>query len=180
MICRLRRTATCILTVCALWITFAITVKAQSTPSAQLDALISNARKNGDAKAEKRVTNLKLALSQLKPSDLDGVRCGKDSAKTAFNVEQAQDVAGKLLDKALEKYLPTLAAALASTPAAGVAAFLTPEKIGPDSVEVLNQNEKRSRQEVQDAARQLLQDTTVESFQKLPKSMMAKIVVCAL
>ena len=50
---------------------------APSNPSSYLDAVIANAAAAGDAKAERRATNLKVALTVLKPSDLRGIRCGK-------------------------------------------------------------------------------------------------------
>jgi len=150
------------------------------TPASNLDAVIANARKNGDAKAVNRATNLKFGLGTLKPSDINGVQCGKESRQNAIDVDAAQDVAGKLLDKALEKYLPTLAAALASAPAAGLAAFFTPETTGKDSVEILNSSDKRPNADVREAAREMLQDTTTDSFRRLPKPLVARIVVCAL
>jgi hypothetical protein len=150
------------------------------TPGANLDAVIANAKKSGDQKALTRATNLKAGLALLKPSDISGVRCGKDTNPTAIDVDKAQDLAGELLDKALEKYLPTLAAALASAPAAALTAFFTPEKIGTDSVEILNQSNQRPNSEVREAAREMLQDTTIDNFRKVPKALMAKIVVCSL
>jgi len=150
------------------------------TPASNLDAVIANAKKSGDTKALTRATNLKAGLALLKPSEINGVQCGQDAKQTAVNVEKAQDIAGKLLDKALEKYLPTLAAALASAPAAALAAFFTPEKIGTDSVEILNSSDQRPSASVREAAREMLQDTTTNNFPKMPKPLMAKIVVCAL
>lgn len=153
---------------------------AQNDPSANLDAIIANAQANGDAKAATRAINLKNALGRLKPSDLQGIRCGKDTTPFPLNVEPAEDVAGKLLDKALETYLPTLAAALASTAAAAATAFLTPTPIGKDSVEVLNNSDTFTQDDVRSAARQMLQDTLPTNFSQLPVPMTSKIVVCSL
>lgn len=151
-----------------------------NTPESILNAVIANAEANGDIKAARRATNLKTALGSLKPSDLNGITCGKDAAANNISVEQQKDIAGKLLDKGLEKYLPSLAAALASAAAAGVVSFLTPERIGSDAVETLNNTSKFNRDDVSNAARQVLQDTIPDAFKKLPKPMMAKIVSCSL
>jgi hypothetical protein len=153
---------------------------AQATPASDLDAVIENAQKAGDMKAVRRATNLKFALGHTKPGDYRGLRCGKDSTAMVIDVGPAEDVGGKLLGKALEKYLPTLAAALASAPATAVAAFLTPTKIGTDSVEILNQSDSRSRSEVQGAARQMLQDTPPEIFATLGTQMITKVAGCSI
>lgn len=128
-----------------------------ATTQEALDAIVANAKTTGDKKAERRATNLKSALERLRPSDLNHISCGKDLATTNFPVDQQKDIIGELLGKGLEKYLPTLAAALASAPTAGLVTFLTPEKIGSDSVEMLNNSNKFTRDEVSNAARQMLQ-----------------------
>ncbi len=102
------------------------------------------------------------------------------SEARAFPLTRGTIIIGELLDKGLEKYLPSLAAALASAPAAGLGALLTPEKIGSDSVEILNNSDNFSRNDVANAARQMLQDTIPETFNRLPKKMTAKIIVCSL
>jgi hypothetical protein len=168
--------------ICAVFFAVVVSqqVVAQATPGASLDSLISSAQKGGDSKSVTRLTNLKFGLARLKPSDLKDIQCGKGSKQLAINVDQAEDLAGKLLEGALKKYLPTLAAALASAPAAGVAAFLTSTPIGSDAVEILNQSDKRPIAEVQGAARLMLQDTSTENFKKLGRPMMAKITGCAI
>jgi hypothetical protein len=166
-----------------LWIVLTVSPRvagSQNVPSLSLDAVIANAKAAGDSGAEHRALNLRAALGTLKPSDLNGVRCGKDSPKLTINVDQAQDAVGKLLGKALETYLPTLAAALASAPAAAAATFLTPTRIGNDSVEILSNSDSYSKADVNSAARQLLQDTTPQNFVGLPKPLMAKIVACSM
>jgi hypothetical protein len=171
-----------LLAIVCLW-AFAVPAMPQTKPTTAetaLDAVIANAKANGDKKAEKRATNLKTALARLKPSDLNGISCGKDVSNRNFPIDEGKDIIGDLLGKGLEKYLPILAAALASAPAAGLVALLTPERIGSDSVEILNNPNKFSRDEVSNAARQLLQDTIPENFNKLPKTMVAKVVVCSL
>jgi hypothetical protein len=144
----------------------------------QINVLIKNAQ--GDQKTVKRLTNLKYGLSVLKPSDLSGIKCGKDQSPSLIDVDKASDIIGTLLGKGLEKYLPTLAAALASAPATGVVAFLTPTAIAEDSVEILNQSNTRSQNQVQNAARQVLQDTLPDSFKKLNRSLMSKAIACTM
>jgi hypothetical protein len=126
------------------------------------------------------VTNLKFALGTLKPSEFKNIQCGVSETPLAVDVDQSQDVAGKLLEKILDKYLPAVAAAIASAPAAGVALFLTSTSIAPDAVEIMNKSSTSRKEDVQKAARQLLQDTQVNSFKNLPRSLMAKIVACSI
>jgi hypothetical protein len=155
---------------------------AQSPPSAHLDALIQQAVKQKDQTAVTRLRNLKNGLATVKPSELKNVRCGNKPEDVVFSVEVeiAKDKAGELLTTLLEKVLPTLAAALASTPAAAIAAFLTPQQTAADPVEILNSAPTPTRSEVAAAARQLLQTTTEKNFANLPTAMKAKIVACAL
>src|SRR5690349_19432157 len=60
------------------------------SPTKNLDALIASAQANGDKKGERRVTNLKYALSSLKPSELNGVRCGKAQNPIKVNPDEAE------------------------------------------------------------------------------------------
>jgi hypothetical protein len=162
--------------------TFALLAIPQNKPArpgTALDVVIANARTDGDKKAETRATNLKTALARMRPSDLNGVSCGNDVAKTSIPIEDGKDFIGDLLGKGLEKYLPTLAAALASAPSAGLVALLTPQKIGSDSIEIINNSKNYSHDDVSNAARQLLQDTVPESFNKLPRTTVARIVMCS-
>jgi hypothetical protein len=159
--------------------TFGASALAQSSPSANLDAIIANATAAHDTKGATRAMNLKWALSAVRPSDLNGVKCGKETAEMHFDVPAAQDLAGKLMDKGLERYLPALAAALASSAASAIAVFLTPTPIGTDAVEILNQSDKRPHSEVQGAAREMLQDPP-NLFKKIANPMLAKIAACSI
>lgn len=154
----------------------------EGTPAAHLAAALERARSAGDTKAVRRLTNQQAAMRLLPPSQLKGIRCGKTEADrfTVVETEIGQDVAGELLTKALEKIAPALAGAIASAPAAGVAVFLAPERIAPDAVEILNGSDTRNRDEVRNAARSLLETTLSESFERLPKPLMAKILACSL
>ena len=144
-----------------------------------LDSLIQAAATKGDAKAQRRLSNLKTALHRLNPSDLAGISCGSDREPVA-HLEESREIASNLLTAGLEKYAPALAAALASAPAAGIAVFLSPSEIAPDAIETLNNSSRHAQQEVTTAARTLLQDTTPERFARLPTTQMAKIVACIL
>jgi hypothetical protein len=158
-----------------------VMAQAQTPPSTNLDAIIANAQAAHDNKALTRATNLKWALGNLRPSELNGIKCGTESRKLQLDVPAAEDLTGKLLEKALERYLPVLAAAIASAPAAAVAAFLTPTPIGTDAVEILNQSDTRPRRDVEAAAREMLQDTTPDNFKKnISRQFTAKIVACSI
>ena len=149
-------------------------------PGNALDAIIARAEANGDQKTARGATNIKIALRSVKPSDLNGISCGKDVSTTKISVESGRDVVGKLLEKGLDQYLPALAAAINSAYASGALVFLVAEKIGPDSVEILNNSQKHSRDEVTAAARQILEATKTETFQKLDTNTMAKILSCTM
>jgi hypothetical protein len=95
-----------------------------------IEDLIANARKHGDAKAFRRLSNLKYALDTLKASDLDGVQCGSGGSPIV-RIEEVENVGGRLGGKLLKRYLPALAAGLQSATAVGLAVFLSPTPLAP-------------------------------------------------
>jgi hypothetical protein len=144
-----------------------------------LDQLISNATIHGDERAARRLSNLKQGLARLTPADLRGVRCGRElPGRTVSSSDADTEVSGRLLDKALERYLPALAAALSSASATGLFLVFTPEVVGSDAVEILNSSDKRDAAEVRNAARQFLQDTKPKYIRSVPTPLLAKAVAC--
>jgi hypothetical protein len=125
-------------------------LRAQKGSSAKLlDQLIANATSHGDERAVRRLGNLKQGLARLTPADLRGVQCGRElQGKTFLSSDASIELSGRLLDKALERYLPALAAALSSASATGLILVFKPEVIGSDAVEILNSSDKRDAAEV--------------------------------
>lgn len=140
---------------------------------------LKEANKSGETKLINRYSNLINGYAALSRKDLVGVVCGsKPNDKTSLLSDEEVEQIGDFLSMALEKLIPAIAVALESATGTGVALFLQPSKIAPDAVEIINQANTRDRAEVTQAARQLLQDTKVENFKKMPRSQMARIVVC--
>lgn len=123
-----------------------------------------------DDRSKRTAANLSHICTTIRAADIQASPAAKKclGASTRIFTETdsslLQKTFGSISQQALKTLLPTVAALLSGTVAAAIAAFLTPQGLGNDAIDVISNPDRYSKADLIDAAKVLLWDTDPPAF----------------
>jgi hypothetical protein len=134
------------------------------------DPVVQNLSSRPDDRSKRAAANLSHICTTIRAADIQASPAAKKCLGAGTRIFTETDASllqkafGSISGSALKALLPTVAALLSGTAAAAIMAFLTPETLGKDAIDVIGNPGQYSKDDLVKASKLLLWDTDPAAF----------------